>query len=130
MKTGKKLSAYTKAYAFEYCEENSLICETQLPETVPDIFVSGEIRRNLFLTVKESLHNTVKHAHAKTVRLNFSIDKKLTVSIQDDGAGFVTNKHSDGSGLKNMRKRIESIGGNFEILNEKGTIVNITVPLV
>jgi tetratricopeptide (TPR) repeat protein len=80
--TLEDLLFYTKAYAFEYCEENSLICETQLPETVPDIFVSGEIRRNLFLTVKESLHNTVKHAHAKTVRLNFSIDKKLTVSIR------------------------------------------------
>jgi len=128
--TLEDLLFYTRSYAFEYCEENRLACETQLPEAVPDIFVSGEIRRNVFLTVKESLHNTVKHAHAKTIRLHFSIDKKLTVSIQDDGAGFVTNKNGDGNGLKNMKKRIESIGGNFEMLNEKGTIVNMTVPLV
>ncbi|MBA3674367.1 MAG: hypothetical protein H0W75_05315 [Chitinophagaceae bacterium] len=128
--TLEDLLFYTRAYAVEYCEENNLECEVNIPETIPPHFVSGEVRRNLFLTVKESLHNIVKHADAKKVKINFSVGKKLSVFIRDDGKGFIVNNNSDGNGLKNMKKRIESIGGNFEMLNEKGTIVNMTVPLV
>ncbi len=128
--TLEDLLFYTRAYSVEYCEENNLECEINIPETIPPHFVSGEVRRNLFLTVKESLHNIVKHADAKKVKINFSVGEKLSAFIRDDGKGFTVNNKGDGNGLKNMKKRIESIGGNFEILNEKGTIVNMTVPLV
>jgi signal transduction histidine kinase len=128
--TVEDLLFYTRAYSVEYCEENNLECEVNIPETISPHFVSGEIRRNLFLTVKESLHNIVKHAEAKKVKINFYVGKMLSVSVIDNGKGFTLNNKDDGNGLKNMRKRIESIGGNFEMLNEKGTIVNMTVPLV
>jgi signal transduction histidine kinase len=128
--TVEDLLFYTRAYAVEYCEENDLEWEVNIPKTIPTHFVSGEVRRNLFLTIKESLHNIVKHADAKKVKIYFSVGKKLSVSISDNGKGFTVNNNSDGNGLKNMKKRVESIGGNFEMLNEKGTIVNMTVPLV
>jgi len=128
--TVEDLIFYTRAYAVEYCEENDLECEVNIPETIPPHFVSGEVRRNLFLTVKESLHNIVKHADAKKVKINFFVGKFFFVSINDNGKGFTVNNNGEGNGLKNMKKRIGSIGGNFEILNEKGTIVNMTVPLI
>jgi signal transduction histidine kinase len=127
--TLEDLLFYTRAYAVEYCEQNNLECEVDIPETIPPHFVSGEIRRNLFLTVKESLHNIVKHADAKKVKIIFFVGEIFFVSINDNGKGVTVNSNGEGNGLKNMKKRIESIGGNFEILNEKGTIVNITVPL-
>jgi signal transduction histidine kinase len=128
--TVEDLLFYTRGYAVEYCEENNLECEVDIPETILPHFVSGEVRRNLFLTVKESLHNIVKHADAKKVKIIFFVGKNFLVSINDNGKGFTVNNNGEGNGLKNMKKRIVSIGGNFEILNEKGTIVNITVPLV
>jgi signal transduction histidine kinase len=43
----------------------------------PSIFVSGEFRRNIYLTIKEALHNIVKHASATHVIVNIEIDKIL-----------------------------------------------------
>ena len=76
--TLEDLLYYTRSYAVEYCEENNLQCETHLPENIPSVIVSGEIRRNIFLTVKESLHNSVKHAAANKIRIDFNIDKNLS----------------------------------------------------
>jgi len=127
--TLEDLLYYTRSYSVEYCEENNLHCEINMPETIPELFVRGEIRRNLFLTVKESLHNIVKHAEARKVQINFSIGKNLFISIGDNGIGFITNKNGGGIGLKNMKKRIESIGGNIEIVTETGTLIKMTVPV-
>jgi signal transduction histidine kinase len=127
--TLEDLLFYTRSYAVEYCEENSLSCETYLPETVPHVFVSGEIRRNVFLTVKESLHNIVKHANAKKVIIDFKINATLLVMIKDDGKGLSENGKTNGNGLRNMQKRIESVNGIFEIVNSNGVIVKMKVPL-
>ncbi len=88
------------------------------------------VRRNVFLTVKESLHNIVKHAEAKKVNIRFIIDKKLSVVIHDNGKGFSGIKNSDGgNGLGNLQKRIESIGGHFSASDGKGVTIEATVPL-
>ena len=127
--TLEDLLFYTRSYAAEYCEENNLVCETNLPETVPPVFVSGEIRRNVFLTVKESLHNIVKHANAKKVLLDFTINTGLSVTIKDDGKGLAENGKDSGNGLRNMQKRIETVNGIFEVINANGVMVKMNIPL-
>ena len=125
--TLEDLLFYARSYAAGYGEENNLQVEIIMPDEIPAIMVTGEIRRNIFLTLKESLHNVVKHAAAKNVIIRFKADKNLFISIQDDGKGFKTNNHK-GNGLMNMKKRIESIGGFFEILNANGVMVKMSVP--
>jgi len=130
--TLEDLLFYTRSYAKEYCEENQLHCLTEFPEDIPTIFVSGEARRNIFLTIKESLHNIVKHSAATEVELKVSVEQQLTVMIKDNGQGFNlahVEKPSSGNGLKNMKRRIESIGGEFNVLNGKGVTVFLKVPL-
>jgi signal transduction histidine kinase len=127
--TLEDLLFYTRSYAVEYCEENNLICETRLPQKVTAAVVSGEIRRNVFLTVKESMHNIVKHANARKVLIDFNINSSLLVTIQDDGKGFSEKGKDNGNGLRNMQKRMESVNGTFEITNINGVIVKIKVPL-
>ena len=126
------LLVYIRSYTKEYCDENGLKCEIELPENIPDVFVSGEMRRNIFLTIKESLHNIVKHAEAKEVHVDIQVNGGLSVAIRDDGKGFDLvngSKESLGNGLKNMRKRIESMGGTFKLYSVSGVMVNIGVPL-
>jgi len=121
---------YTRYYIQEYCEENNLKCIIHLPDSIPPVFVSGEMRRNIFLTVKESLHNIVKHAHAQNVEVIFKIDKALEIKIKDDGKGLgEAHKFIGGNGLRNMQKRMESIGGTLNIENGEGVIVEARVPL-
>jgi signal transduction histidine kinase/ligand-binding sensor domain-containing protein len=126
--TLEDLLFYARSYAAEYGEENELEMEINIPETIPLLMVTGEMRRNIFLTLKESLHNVVKHANAKKVIINFTTDKNLFISIKDDGKGF-EKTNSEGNGLKNMKKRMESIGGFFEITNTDGVMVKMIVPL-
>ncbi len=126
--TLEDLLFYARSYAAEYGEENNLQMDIFMPEKIPEIMVAGEMRRNVFLTLKESLHNIVKHAGAKKVVIKINADKNLSVIIRDDGKGF-ENTNEEGNGLKNMKKRIDSIGGFFEIINANGVTVNISVPL-
>ncbi|HVM88856.1 MAG TPA: two-component regulator propeller domain-containing protein [Puia sp.] len=126
------LLTYVRSYAKEYCEDNNIVCEIKIPDNIPPVFVSGEMRRNVFLTIKESLHNIIKHAQASKAEIELKIDSKLYASIKDDGRGFTGKENKyyhSGNGLKNMRKRIESTGGSFTIYENNGTVVEFSVPL-
>jgi len=129
--TLEDLLFYSRAYAKEYCEENGLQCSFDIPEDIPLLFVSGEVRRNVFLSVKESLHNIVKHAYATEVRIQISIGKSLSIKIQDNGKGLEAKKFNlnGGNGLQIMQKRMGSIGGSLNISNQNGTSVEMEVPL-
>jgi signal transduction histidine kinase len=95
--------------------------------------MSSEIRRNLFLTVKEALHNIVKHSGAGIVHLSLSFESlNLKIVIEDDGKGFNISKIKGwGNGLTNMHKRIEELGGRFEITSAegKGTKIELSTSL-
>src|SRR5437868_14579805 len=64
------LTAYIRSYALEYFEGTGVDCRITIPEDLPNIEVIGEIRRNVFLVVKEALNNILKHAKATKVTLS------------------------------------------------------------
>ena len=116
----------------EYTGEHMLQCTVFIPELIPPLFVSGEVRRNIFLLVKESLHNIVKHANATEVHIDFRIGNYLCVTVCDNGAGIKASesgKRDEGNGLRNMRKRVESMRGKFVVLNRDGLTIKAEVPL-
>ena len=124
------LLGYTRAYAVEYLHENGLASEVTIPEEFSAAFVSGEFRRNIYLTIKEALHNIVKHAQANHVQIKIEAGKSLNISIHDDGIGFdQDNIRPFRNGLSSMQKRMAVIKGTLRIRNEEGTTVLISVPL-
>lgn len=124
------LIAYIRSYAVRYLDENNIRCIVQRPDEVPDINISGERRRNLYLAVKESLHNIVKHAEAERVNMHFILNGELEVRVQDNGKGIDPEQINQfGNGLYNMRKRLESIGGSMEIQSHEGTLLIFSIPL-
>jgi signal transduction histidine kinase/ligand-binding sensor domain-containing protein len=124
------LLAYARAYATEYMMQNGLMLTVQAPDIYPEKFVPGEFRRNIFLTVKEALHNVVKHAAATHVYMDIVADQQLKITIRDDGTGLDEQKlRPFSSGLFNMRTRMEEIGGQLYIDGNGGTTVLITAPL-
>jgi signal transduction histidine kinase len=124
------LLAYTRVYAMQYLSENGIQCTVETPGQLPSLVISGEFRRNIYLTVKEALHNVVKHARAKEVIIHIEMDHSLFISISDDGNGFDQNNiRPYGNGLNNMKKRIESIEGTLQWKNGNGTTVEFSVPL-
>jgi ligand-binding sensor domain-containing protein/two-component sensor histidine kinase len=81
-----------------------------MPEQTPDIKIGGEIRRHIYLAVKEALHNIIKHSGADKVNLIIDYADKLAIKVSDNGKGINIGESSNaGNGLKNMKKRMEQI---------------------
>ncbi|WP_080846964.1 sensor histidine kinase [Cytobacillus gottheilii] len=84
----------------------------------------------LSMCVREAVTNIVKHSQAKKCLLEFVKDEgALFLTVRDDGTGMF-EKHSKGNGLKGMRERLSLIDGKLHVKNDKGTVVQIYVPVV
>ena len=119
---------YLRSYAVDYCNENRLLCEFIIPENIPQKIISGQTRRNVFLILKESLHNIVKHADAKKVIIDMKTVNNLSLSITDDGKGF-ENMHHSGHGLSNMQLRAKALNGKLSVSNTIGTTIQLEIPV-
>ena len=101
-------------------------------ERLPALAISPDVRHNVFLASKEAVTNVVRHAKATSVRIRLRLDAvSFTLEIEDNGCGIADpNAPSVRNGLRNMRKRMDDIGGIFSIGRgtEGGTLVRLTVP--
>jgi ligand-binding sensor domain-containing protein/signal transduction histidine kinase len=86
--------------------------------------------RHLVMLFKEAIMNTLKHASATEVKLNFRLEsRQLTICWQDNGIGMQGNKPNNGNGLGNIRSRAEKIGAEVDIIskNNEGTTVRLVI---
>jgi signal transduction histidine kinase len=88
---------------------------------------SLETRRELYLFIKEVLHNIAAHSGARHVRLHTS---RMTIEVSDDGIGFDPAAPSTGHGLSNLRERAATLNGELHIQSEpgQGTRITLTLP--
>jgi signal transduction histidine kinase len=116
------LVAYLRRFANEFLEPTMVSCIFDLSEELPKKALNVEIRRNIYLVVREALHNVVKHSGALRVDLTLKVeDNRFMISIKDDGKGFDPDKlEFPGNGLINMRKRMNDIGGEIVIKSAPG----------
>ncbi len=127
--TLEDLLFYLRAYSVDYCNDNRLVCEFILPENIPLKVIGGQIRRNVFLILKEGLHNIVKHARAEKVIIGLRVNELLSLTIADDGRGFEQTLHQNGNGLLSMLQRAKALHGKLWMSNAGGTVVHLEVPL-
>jgi len=124
------LISYIRAYSTEYLEGTSVNCKVTIPRDIPEKELSGDKRRNIFLCVKETLNNMLKHSGATGLTIDILTEGVLTIRIHDNGKGIDLQKiRQFGNGLQNIKRRMESIGGDFEIKNSNGTETILTLPL-
>jgi len=129
------LITYVCKYAQEYLAVAGLRYRLEVPAQLPNTPVPPEVRHNVFLAAKEAVTNVVRHAKASGVRIRLRLEQTaFALEIEDDGRGLpdVDNQAARSrNGLRNMRKRMEDIGGQFTIGAgpEGGTIVRLAAPL-
>ena len=125
----ESMVAYFRDYIAQFFSSTQVHCTILFPDDVPTIAIAPELRRNLLLVIKESLNNILKHANASAVMVELKIiSDHVEIIIQDSGKGFDTNEQKKFSnGLKNMRKRMEEVGGSFQVKSKigKGTETRI-----
>ena len=106
----------------------SILVTTSLPERLP-----LEMEENLFRIAQEALHNVVKHASAKEVRVAVEArGGSIRLSVTDDGRGFDPSRVPEAHlGLAGMRARAERLGGTVTLRSRpgEGTTIEVLVPM-
>ena len=108
-------------------------CRLRIPDELPEARLTSKSRHQVLLAVKEAVRNVIKHSGAS--ELQFALDatgQELTISIRDNGKGFDPGAAGlERNGLFNMPRRLEELGGRFQLESEpgKGTSVVFTVPM-
>lgn len=124
------LISYLRSYALEYMEGTPIRCKVITPEFIEKKDITGDKRRNIFLCVKETLNNALKHSQATEMKIEIEANGLLRIRISDNGKGVdLDNVRQFGNGLKNIARRMERIGGNFKIGKKDGTITILELPL-
>ncbi|HEX9045478.1 MAG TPA: histidine kinase, partial [Verrucomicrobiae bacterium] len=127
------LANYVCKYAQDYFALAGVSYRAELPPSVPLTPILPEVRHNVFLAFKEAVNNVVKHAKASEARVKLQLaPDKFILSVADNGRGLgdISEKKLR-NGLKNMRKRLADVRGEFDIApGEKGgTVVRFSVPV-
>jgi ligand-binding sensor domain-containing protein/signal transduction histidine kinase len=137
------LASYLSQFAHDFLSAANIQCRLEMPLQLPAWSLTAEVRHNLFLAFKETLHNIVSHAAASQVRVILKLESnKIVLIMTDNGSGFdVGDPHSklakkpdrflQGEGLANIYKRLKEIKGECEIKSSpgQGTTVKFTVPV-
>jgi signal transduction histidine kinase/ligand-binding sensor domain-containing protein len=126
-----RLLDYAGQYAVDYLRLSGIRCRLEVPAEIPARELSAELRHNLYLVVKEALHNIFKHAGATEVWLRAAVDgQALELCIEDNGHGF-TSAPDDAlaDGLRNMNQRMTDIGGGLRVESRPGGGTKIVLRL-
>jgi len=88
---------------------------------------SQEIEAGVYFCVLEALQNMVKHAQATKATVSIEQrDGHLAFSVADDGRGLNPERAHSGSGMQNMRDRIEVLGGELQVESSPGAGTRVT----
>ncbi len=127
------LMNYVCKYAQEYLALAGLRYRLDVPTQLPTAPISPELRHNVFLAAKEAVNNVVKHSKATEAWLRLVLEPgAFVLQIEDNGQGLLPAAAEKGrNGLRNMRKRMQDVGGGFEVGPGVGggTRVSLRAPL-
>ncbi len=109
--------AYLRRVSKEYMADVGIPLEFSSPDLLDDQPLSSLLRRNLLLVMKEALHNVAKHSEATAVTIEIKReDQFIEMYITDNGKG-IRKENNFGNGLQNMKERIESLNGEFYLVD-------------
>lgn len=96
--------------------------------------VDNLIENTVYRAGQELLNNAIKHSDASEIFLQLvKNDSELTMIVEDNGIGFDAEKVLvlSGGGLRNIRSRVENLGGNIfvDTMLNRGTIITLVIPL-
>ncbi len=125
---GLELALRTHVAALEGRVGLPIVLDVDLHDRLP-----LEVEETLYRIAQEALHNVVKHASARQVRVRVSrTPGEARLTIEDDGRGFDPASVPEGHlGLTGMQARAERLGGRFSVRSRpgSGTAVRVQVPI-
>jgi len=126
----RQLDQALKEMASEFGARTGIVTVAEVDDEAASILASraGDVVQ----LAREALSNVSRHGDAATCRVSLQRggDDGLVLEIDDDGRGFDVEATSWGMGLRNLRERVESLGGVLAVESTpgKGTTVRATLP--
>lgn len=121
-----------REFALLLTESKNIKLDWSIDPKIEQLKPKPEIRKNIYLIVKEAINNLTKYAETDRAQIDFRYEKKtLKINIIDHGKGFDTLLPSNRNGLKNMQNRAKEMKATIEIhskINE-GTSITLAVPI-
>ena len=129
---GKDLAEVLKTHVDAFTIITSVPTSLSLTGRVQSLPVTTS--RRLFPAAHNALTNAYRHAEASEVRVTLAFENEsVKLSVEDDGIGLPTSDLDSfaGHGLRNIRRMSEEVGGNVDVVSEKGkgTAVTLQVPI-
>lgn len=119
------LTLELRAYAAELGQRHGWRVELDLPADLP---LPSAVAGELLLIAREALHNAWKHSGAATAHVRLASDHdRLTLSVSDQGRGFVPGEAGAGMGLRGMHERATALGGGTQVVSTPGAGTTVTV---
>jgi signal transduction histidine kinase len=118
-----------RRFASDLLEGQGIAFHLEAPSEGAPQVIPPEVRRDVMLLFKESIHNASRHARCSSVRAEVLFQNgQLHLRVQDDGCGINPQDHGRGHGLQTMRARTERVGGKFEVTSgvDAGTLISAT----
>jgi PAS domain S-box-containing protein len=96
--------------------------------------ISNQQKLMLFRIIQEQVNNVVKHAQAKNLFIELTMDlsqNRMNLRITDDGNGFDPENVKKGMGLSNIMSRADHFGGITAIQSQpgKGCVLQVQIPV-
>jgi signal transduction histidine kinase len=129
--TVSSLASFIEQQVEQFLRLSHLRVRLEFPEDIPPLPLEADARYQLALGVREALTNVVRHANATEAVVSLEIaGHRLVLRVQDNGCGCQPT-NTEGHGLKNLRTRLQGLGGSFECVSKpgEGTTVTFQLPL-
>jgi signal transduction histidine kinase len=97
----------------------------------PMTAIGTELAQHAEAVLAEAVSNAVRHSGATRLTIEVTVADELSIDVRDNGHGIPADNQRQ-SGLANMRRRAEQVGGTrgFTSPPEGGTVVHWTAPLI
>lgn len=109
---------------------NNLKVSCILKNELPILIKNTEI--SIYRIIQEFIQNSIKHANCTLIKIVFETkETDIILTITDNGNGFDINKLNRISGISNMKARVKSFDGTFDLSSKKneGTTLTVSIPL-
>lgn len=117
-----------KDFATEVLEAKEIDFEFILYKAEGNKMLEPILRQNIYLIFKEAVNNAVKHSKATHLKISITSQPNFELRIEDNGIGLPQQQTHSGNGLRNMKRRAESIGGTISFSISSGTSITLMVP--
>lgn len=129
--TLSELAVHLRGFGARQFEGTGITALLDFPEKCPHKALPSSFLRNVLFVWKEAIANLHKYSGATQVNLGLKVsDTTLSLVVIDNGRGFTPGTvNGGGNGMGNMRRRVEELGGSFQISSSPGTGTRIVVEI-